>query len=273
MTTRMLQRPERVPNDRLLDLSGKAAIVTGAAAGIGFGIAQRLARAGASITVADLNAETGEAAAKALRDNGGEARFARCDIADETQVKSLVAEAVEAHGGLDILVNNARFVRRESVVTSVLDIDEALWTSMHDVNLKGQFLCAREAGRVMADQGRGGRIINVASVAGFRPANVGMTSYSASKGGVIMLTKALALDLAKHDILVNAIAPGIIVTERSAPGWANPNDTAKRLMQRVALDRLGFPDDIGKAALFFASEMGAYVTGHVLVVDGGNLLY
>ncbi len=268
------QAPEQESTERLLDLSGKAAIVTGAAQGIGFAIASRLAEAGASVTIADLNETKGIEAADRIAAEGLSARFAHCDVSSEPQVKAMVAAAAEAYGTLDISVSNARYVSGASPVNPVLDMEESTWTNYHDTTLKGQLLCGREAARIMVEQGRGGRIINLASVAAFRPATVGLAHHCAAKGGVVMLTKGMALDLAQYGILVNAIAPGITVTEGSHHFWDGlTEETSALMMQRVAMNRVGFPDDIAKAALYLASDMASYVTGHVLAVDGGNLLF
>ena len=153
-------------------------------------------------------------------------------------------------------------------------MDPAEWRRMLDVTLSGQFLCARAAGGQMVKQGRGGRIINIVSVSAFRPSTDGFAHYAAAKSGVVAFTRNLAHEMARHDVLVNAIAPGTTLTEGSRNFWDNlDQQTHDFLMSRVAIKRIGYPDDIAKAALFLASDMGGYMTGQTMVVDGGNLLY
>lgn len=268
----MSTEPTLVPINRLLDLSGKSAIVTGGAMGIGFGIARRLAEAGVAITVADRDLPAGEAAVARLKAEGHTAQAVRCDVSIESEVVQAVTAHITSYRTLDILVNNAGIFpfRR------VLRMEEELWQRVQDVNLKGLFLFSREGAKQMVSQGRGGRIINIASIAAYHPSGVGLAHYDASKAGVVMFTKSLALELAPYRILVNGIAPGGIDTEgaRVATAGSQPSaqQAATNFQERIPLKRTGTPDDIATVALFLASDMSRYVTGHILVVDGGSLL-
>ena len=269
----MTTQPSLTPLSRLLDLSGKAAMITGGAMGIGYGIALRLSEAGASVAIADVNQMAVDAAAAKLKALGRTAIALRCDVSQEADVVRAVQATVAAFGSLDILVNNAGIFPFKPV----LEMEEALWRKVHDVNLKGLFLCSREAAKQMVAQGRGGRIINIASVDAFHPSGVGLAHYDASKGGVVMFTKSLALELGPHHIQVNGIAPGSIATEGAAAATAGLAPAALEAMaaafaQRIPLKRAGTPDDIATVALFLASDMARYMTGDTIVVDGGYLL-
>lgn len=265
--------PNMTPREKLLDISCKTAIVTGGAMGIGYGIAVRLAEAGASLVIADVNLAAAAAAVAKLKAAGGTAIAAQCDVSLEAHVARTISRAVVQFGGVDILVNNAGIFP----FMPIMQTDEALWRKVHDINLKGMFLCSREAGRQMVKQGRGGRIINISSVDAFHPSSVGLAHYDASKAGAVMFTKSLALELAPHHVLVNGIAPGSILTEgaQAATAGMDPalqQQAAAQFTQRIPLQRVGVPDDIATVALFLASEMSRYMTGHTIVVDGGYLL-
>lgn len=269
----MTTQPTVTAREKLLDLGGKSALVTGGAMGIGYGIAWRLAEAGAKVTLADLNTAAAEAAAAKLRAAGRKAQAVRCDVALEAEVAAAVKAAINSYGSLDILVNNAGIFPFKPV----LQMDEGLWRKVHDVNLKGLFLCSREGAKQMVGQGQGGRIINIASVDAYHPSGVGLAHYDASKAGVVMFTRSLALELAPHGILVNGIAPGSITTEGAQAAAANLGAAALQAMaetfaKRIPLKRAGTPDDIALAALFLASEMSRYMTGQTIVIDGGYLL-
>jgi 2-dehydro-3-deoxy-D-gluconate 5-dehydrogenase len=265
------QHTMATPTDKaaqqLLDLSGKSAVVTGGAMGIGFGIARRLAGAGASVTIADINPEVGESSCEKLRAEGWTAQFVGGDISVVSDVNNMVEVAVNAYGRLDIWVNNAGVFPG----SPILDMSEDLWDRVLDINLKGTFLCSQAAARQMVAEGRGGAIINLSSIDAIRPSFVGLGHYAASKAGILLFTKSLALELAPHRIRVMAIGPGGILTEGvKGSGSIRAAVTAKHA--GIPLGRDGEPDDIGRVALFLASDAAAFMTGSMVIVDGGMLL-
>jgi 2-dehydro-3-deoxy-D-gluconate 5-dehydrogenase len=257
----------------LIDLRGQTAVVTGGARGIGQGVAFRLAAAGASVVIADLDEELARLAAFDLAADGFSATGVGVDVADSESIQTMVEATVRSHGRLDILVNNAGVFP----FSPVLDTSEALWDRVLDINLKGVFFASQAAARQMVSEGHGGRIVNIASIDALHPTG-GLAHYDASKGGVVMLTRAIALELGPLGIRVNAIAPGSIQTPgAAAAGGARPagmdlEQTMKAFLDRIPLGRIGVPDDIARAVLFFASSMSDYATGALLVVDGGYLL-
>jgi len=264
------------PIQDLIRLTGKTAIVTGGAMGIGYGIAYRLAEAGAAVVIADRDGETAEAAATNLVKAGFVAMHTQTDVADETDVDRMVAAAVERFGGIDILVNNA------GIFPNILVMKMAAedFTRVLHVNLLSVFLTTKLVAERMIQQGRGGRIVNVTSIDALHPTSAGLAHYDASKHGVWGFTKNVALELAPYRIWVNAVAPGGIVTpgaKRAQAGAQLPAgvDMAKLLeafVARIPMQRMGDPDDIGKAVLFLASDLSSYMTGTQIVVDGGVLL-
>ena len=233
----------------LVDLSGKTAIVTGGAMGIGLGIARRLHEAGASVLVADLDLAAGEHAAEALRAvRADSALTVRCDVSDPESVEGMVHTAVESFGGVDILVNNAGIFP----MLPLKDLDVETFRRVIDVNLTGLFLCTKAVSARMIGQGRGGRIVNVTSIDALHPSMVGLAHYDASKHGAWGFTKNIALELAPHNIAVNAIAPGGIRT----PGTGDMDEAALAGFEAmIPMRRMGDPDDIGRAALFLACEL------------------
>lgn len=241
-----------------MDLSGKVAIVTGGAMGIGFSIASRLAEAGAKVLVADKDAAAVSAAAAKLEG----AVACACDVSDEAQVEAMVAKAVAEFGGVDILVNNAGIYPAKPVLESTKEDFEKI---LH-INLKGAFFAARDAAKQMVQQGRGGTIINITSIDALHPSG-SLALYDASKGGLWMFTKSLALELAPHKIRVNAIAPGAVAT----PG-TDFMKGSESFLAKIPMGRAAEPDDIGKVALFLACDLSSYMTGSQVVVDGGFLL-
>lgn len=261
------------PLSDLLSLVGKSAIVTGAAKGIGRGIAGRLAEAGAKILIADLDETAAKATADDFSSKGWTATAYAVDVADEAQIQAMVKAAVEQFGSLDILVNNAGIFPSAPVAQlTPKDFDKV----MH-VNLYSVFLTTKYASEIMKKVGKGGRIINITSIDAIHPSMVGLAHYDASKHGVWGFTKNAALELASHKIWVNAIAPGGIAT----PGVAAMSQGAnadqldasmKAFMAKIPMHRMGEPDEIGKVALFLASDMSSYMTGEQVVVDGGALL-
>ena len=264
---------ENIPLGDLIKLTGKVAIVTGGAMGIGFAISYRLAEAGATIAIADTNEERAQQASQELKHYGYRSIFFRCDVSREDEVRNMVGAAVGELGGIDILVNNAGIYPRIPLVEmSGEDFEQVI-----AVNLKGAFLCSREASQHMIQQRRGGCIINIASIDALHPSSKGMSAYDASKGGVLSLTKSMALELGQHDIRVNAIAPGGILTESmlshvTGSSTAQGKSELKAFMSRMALGRMGDADDVGRVALFLASDLASYMTGSLVVVDGGYLI-
>lgn len=256
---------------KLLDLTGKVAIVTGGAAGIGFGISTRLAEAGASVVVADVDLDKAQAAAQKLTANGKVAFGVRADVSSEEEVKNLVEKTVANLGRVDVLVNNAGIYPPMPLVQmSLADFDKVL-----SVNLKGAFLCTKYVAEQMIKQGQGGKIINITSIDALHPSMVGLAHYDASKHGMWGFTKNAALEYSKHKIWINAIAPGGISTEGTAKmqqGQPTNQQVIEAFMSKIPMHRMGEPDDIGKVVLFLASEMSSYMTGAQIVVDGGVLL-
>ena len=259
----------------LLDLSGKTAIVTGAV-GIGFGIAYRLAEAGANVVVASRNENEANDSAATLIQKGWKAKGITVDVSVEDDVKGMVAETVATYGGVDILVNNAGIYPSIPVMQMTLaDFEKVL-----AVNLKGVFLCTKYVADQMIQQGRGGKIINVTSIDALHPSSVGLAHYDASKHGVWGFTKNVALELAPHKIWVNAIAPGGILTPgveklqkaMPVPQGVDMTKVMESFLGKIPMHRLGDPDEIGKVALFLASDMASYMTGTQIIVDGGVLL-
>lgn len=277
---------------QLLDLSGHVALVTGGARGIGAAIVRRLAEAGAAVMIADLD----EAAARATTERitaalmaSGAAttsvRAVRADLGAVADAREMVARTVAELGRLDILVNNAGIFP----FAAARDVSEQHWDRVLDVNLKGAFFAAQAAAEQMIGQGqsgqssqprRGGRIVTIASVDALRPTG-NLAAYDASKAGLVMLTKSLALELAPHGILVNAILPGEIRTPGASEAGAALTQergvsvaemTSPAFLARIPLGRLGRPDDVARVALFLVSSLADYMTGSSIVVDGGWLL-
>lgn len=250
----------------MAQLAGKAAIVTGAAQGIGLGIARALAGAGAHVILSDLNAAQGEQAAAAVRRAGGKAGFVAADVAVETDVRALVAKAVEAAGRLDIVVNNAGIV----AVQTVEEASAEEWDRVMAVNVRSIFLTTKYALPHLRKAG-GGCILNVASVSSL-VAQQGTPAYCASKGAVLLLTKSLALDYGREHIRVNCLCPGITDTPMlryHARHAADPEAHLQHRLERVPTGEMLYPEDMGRAALFLCSEDSAGITGTSLVVDGG----
>lgn len=260
------------PIESLLDLRGRTAIVTGGAMGIGKAIATRLAEAGAAVVLADADGEAAALAAKELTDRDLDALAVQVDVSAEAEVRHLVVATVAWSGRVDILVNNAGIFPS----VPVLDMAPEDFRRVVAVNLEGVYLCCRQVAQQMIAQGGGGRIINVTSVDALHPSSVGLAHYDASKHGVWGFTKNLALELAPHQIWVNAIAPGAIATPGVARmqtgGPVDPQAMLRAFLARIPMGRMGDPDDIGKVALFLASDLASYMTGTQVVVDGGVLL-
>ncbi|MGC4066649.1 MAG: 3-oxoacyl-[acyl-carrier-protein] reductase [Polyangiaceae bacterium] len=238
----------------------KVAVVTGGAQGIGAAIVERLASEGANIAVVDINAEKAAEVAAAMRAKGVEAESYKVDVSNTEDVKALVAEITKRFGRIDVLVNNAGITRDGLLMT----MSEQDWDLVLAVNLKSIFNFTKAVARPMVKQ-KGGSIINVSSVVGLM-GNAGQINYSASKAGVIGVTKSSAKELAGRNIRVNAIAPGYIQT-----AMTDKLDEKARnaLMEHIPSKRLGQPEDVANAVLFLASELSSYVTGEVIRIDGG----
>lgn len=266
---------EIVSANKLIDLSGKTAIVTGAV-GIGYSIAYRLAEAGASVGLASRNLEEAEESVKKLVEKGFKVKAFKTDVSSEEEVKKMVEDTISAFGSVDILVNNAGIY--PSIPVSQMTLDD--FEKVLSINLKGVFLCTKYVSEQMKKQGKGGKIINVTSIDALHPSSVGLAHYDASKHGVWGFTKNVALELAPHKIWVNAIAPGGIMTpgvqnlqkSMPAPQGVDMSKVLETFLAKIPMHRLGDPDDIGKVALFLASDMSSYMTGSQIVVDGGVLL-
>jgi NAD(P)-dependent dehydrogenase (short-subunit alcohol dehydrogenase family) len=253
----------------LFDLSGKTAIVTGGGSGIGSQMAQALAESGANVVVCARKVERCEQAAEELSRLGVGALGLRCDVRDRSEIQAVVDRARDELGGVDIVVNNAGTVWGAPPEDTPLEG----WQKVIDVNLTGVFLVSQATGRLMIEQGRGGKIVNVASVAGLRgapPEIVNAIPYHASKGGVLAFTRDLACKWARHGINVNAIAPGWFPSEMSRYVLDRQGES---LVEHVPLRRFGGADDLKGAVVFLASAASDYVTGHTLVVDGGESVW
>jgi 3-oxoacyl-[acyl-carrier protein] reductase len=243
-----------------IDLTGKTAFVTGSTRGIGLAIAQTLYVAGAKVAVVGRDAERARTVAASL---GERAAGVACDVAQADQVESAIKSAEQALGPIDILVNNAGLTRDNIL----LRLSEEDWDTVIDANLKGAFLTTKALVKGMMKR-RAGRIVNIGSIVGLT-GNKGQANYAASKAGLIGLTKSVAKEYASRNILVNCIAPGFIETDMTD---ALPAEARATLLEEIALGRLGRPDDVAGAVLFLVSDLAAYITGQVLVVDGGMVI-
>jgi len=276
----------------MYDLKGKVAIVTGAGRDLGIGraIALRLARDGADVAVADLCKEFEEfpgyglgtwegleKRAEEIRALGVRALPVRVDVTDAALVDQMVAQTLETFGRLDILVNNAGGAPGPG---PVVWMEEAAWTKTLAINLTGTFLCSRAAARVMLERGQGGKIINLSSAAGKR-ATPFLSAYSAAKGGVILFTQALALELARNNIQVNAVCPGQVDTELQRWGWElqawaqgiSYDEVVRKATEQIPLGRLEQPEDVANLVAFLASSESDYMTGQAINITGGEVMH
>jgi NAD(P)-dependent dehydrogenase (short-subunit alcohol dehydrogenase family) len=240
--------------------AGRVVIITGAAQGIGAACARRFAAEAAHVVLADVDAARGAALASEL---GG--LFVPCDVGDKTQVDALVAATLQAHGRIDVLVNNAGIFK----AADFLDVTEADFDAVLRVNLKGAFLVGQAVARAMAQAGAGS-IVNMSSVNGVLAIPT-IASYNVSKGGINQLTRVMALALADKGIRVNAVAPGTIATELAAQAVLTSADAKARILSRTPLKRLGQPSEIADAVAWLASDAASYVTGEIVTVDGGRM--
>ncbi len=235
--------------------------------GIGYGIVLRFLEAGANVVIADL-ADEGERKTKDLLKDGKKVMFVKTDVSSEKDVKRLMFTTVEKFGGIDVLVNNAGIYPQKLV----LEMDLAFWEKTQAVNERSVFLCSREAAKIMIKKG-GGNIVNIASIDALHPSMVGLAAYDTSKHGVWGFTKNFALEVSSKGIRVNAIAPGGIATEGVAKTMGGAAEAAiKEFAVKIPMGRFGEPDDIAMAVLFCASDASSYMTGAIVVVDGGVLL-
>lgn len=243
-------------------LPDKIAVVTGAGSGIGRAIAETFAAEGATVILADKNLAGAQAVAAGIAEQGRTATAIACDVTSAQDVQHLFESARSEHGGLDVLVNCAGMGQ----LGTVTELDEATWDLVMAVNVKSIYLCSHHAIPLMRKRS-GGRIINIASVSGIT-ASAGRAAYTASKGAVVMLTRAMALDHAPDSINVNAICPGVVITAMTERSLQDPEVMAQKLRD-TPLSRLAEPSEIAPAAVYLASADGSFVTGSALVVDGG----
>lgn len=261
--------------DELFNFSGKTVVVTGGAMGIGYGIVKRFAEAGANTVIADISEGVGERKTEEIRKAyNTQSLFIKTDVSSEENVANLVQKTVEKFGRVDVFINNAGIFPSSPVLETTLDF----WEKIQAVNLRGTFLCCREAAKIMIKSG-GGNIINIASIDALHPSMTGLAAYDASKHGVWGFTKNFALEVAKQGIRVNAIAPGGVATEGveamtggAVKAGAGQKEMIKEFTAKIPLGRFAQPDEIATVALFLASDASSYMTGEMIVVDGGTLL-
>jgi meso-butanediol dehydrogenase/(S,S)-butanediol dehydrogenase/diacetyl reductase len=244
-------------------LQGKVAIVTGGSSGIGRATAELFAREGASVVVADYKADTGQQAVQAIKAGGGEAIFVEVDVSDAVQVRNMVQTSLDTYDGIDILFNNAGVL----IFGTIPETEEGAWNRLMSINLTGVYLCSKAVIPHMIERG-GGSIINTSSSTGAHDVAPNIAAYVTSKGGVTLLTKAMAVDHAKDNVRVNAVAPGPTDTP-----MLRDNMSAEELEAFAAtfpMKRLGQPEELAYAVLFLASDEASFITGAVLAVDGGQ---
>ena len=243
-----------------MDLKGKVAIITGGAQGIGKSIATQLAQAGANVVIADVMEEVAKSTAQEISQKGNEAISIKVDVSSLSSVEEMVKKTLDKFGRIDILVNNAG-ITRDSLVMRMKEED---WDLVLDINLKGAFNCIKTVSPIMMKQ-KSGKIVNIASIVGII-GNAGQANYSASKAGLIALTKTCARELASRRINVNAVAPGFIQTSMTE---RLPAQVKEKLSSQIPFGEIGKPEDVASAVLFLVSEKASYITGEVIKVDGG----
>jgi NAD(P)-dependent dehydrogenase (short-subunit alcohol dehydrogenase family) len=248
-------------NSISLGLQGKVVIITGAAQGIGAACAQRFAREGAQVVLADVNDAAGQALASELK-----ATYVHCDVASKSQIDTLIEKTLALHGRIDVLVNNAGIFK----AAPFLEVSEEDFDAVIRVNLKGSFLMAQAAARAMVAGNTQGSIINMSSVNGVL-AIPSIASYNISKGGINQLTRVAALALADHGIRVNAVAPGTIATELAQKAVLTDEAAKAKIMSRTPMRRLGEPSEIADVVAWLASDAASYITGEIVTVDGGRM--
>jgi len=246
-------------------LANKAAIITGSASGMGQAAAELFASEGASVVVTDINEKAGAETAQTIRDNGGNAIFVKADVTRENEVQSLVETTIETFGRIDVLYNNAGVMLPED--QSVVTNSEAIWDRVLDINLKSAFLCTKYTVPHMIKQGKGS-IINIASFVALMGCTVPQDAYTASKGGVLSLTRSLAVQYGSHGVRANAICPGPILTPMLESLFPSDEERLKRL-NRIPLGRFGRAEDVVYAGIYLASDESSWTTGTTFVIDGG----
>lgn len=250
-----------------MDLKGKIVIITGAQRGMGKSHAIKFATAGAKVVVSDISLEGCQKVVEEIKKDGGEAMAIKCDVSKKAEVDEMVKKTVEKFGKVDVLVNNAGICQFKPF----LELTEEEWDRTLNINLKGYFLCAQAAAKEMVKQ-KSGTIINIASIA-MGQVGVGfltLAHYTASKGGIVGMTETLALELAPYNIRVNAIAPGAIDTPMVDP-LKSDKKTMDATLARIPMHRMGHPEEVSNLVLFLASEDSSYMTGSIVVIDGGWL--
>jgi 3-oxoacyl-[acyl-carrier protein] reductase len=246
-----------------MELKDKVALVTGGAQGIGRTISEELARAGAHVVLGDVNLEGAQATAEAINNSGGSASAVKIDVSNATEVREVFDFIIKDKKPVDIVVNNAGITRDGLMVR----MKESDWDLVLNINLKGSFLCSQQAAKQMMKQ-KSGAIVNIASIVGVM-GNFGQANYSASKAGVIGLTKTLAREVASRGIRVNAIAPGFIDTEMTR---VLDEEVRQKLIEQIPLARLGLPEDVARCVNFLVSDKSSYITGQVINLNGGMLM-
>lgn len=244
-------------------LKGKVVLITGGGRGLGRAMAEALASAGADLAITGRNMATLEEACRALKPYGGAVFPIVADVTRAEDAAALAEKAVSEFGGVDVLINNAG----ATVAKPLLEVSESEWDTVIDTNLKGTFLCTKAIGRHMV-QAKRGKIINIASVSGMM-GGATISAYCASKGAVIMFTKAMAKEWAKYNITVNALAPGYFHTDMTAAGLADPS-IRNAIVAKIPMRRTGLPEELSGAIIFLASDASKFMTGSVLIIDGGQ---
>ena len=248
---------------QMFDLEGKNAIITGASKGLGFGVSECFAQAGVNLVLVNRNFQEGVKAQKKLSQYGGKVVSISADVSIKGEVVEMVEKAEEELGSIDILINNAAIINRGPL----MDLPEDGWDQAIDINLKGSFLCGQAVAKSMARQG-GGKIINFASIRSSLVADE-RGAYSTSKGGVVQLTKAMALEWAKYCIQVNGIAPGYFATEMVTNYFDKMPEMEKKVIAGIPLGRIGLPNDLNGLSVFLASGASDFITGEIIYIDGG----
>ena len=246
-----------------MELQNKVALITGGAQGIGKTISEELVQNGAHVVLGDVNLEGAQATAEAINNNGGSASAIKIDVSNPAEVKQVFDSILKDKKPVDILINNAG-ITRDGLMIRMKELD---WDSVLNINLKGTFLCSQQAAKQMMKQ-KSGAIVNIASIVGVM-GNFGQANYSASKAGVIGLTKTLAREVASRGIRVNAVAPGFIDTEMTR---VLDESVRQSLIEQIPMAKLGLPEDVARCVAFLVSDRSSYITGQVINVNGGMLM-